>query len=97
MYCRQKLGEDFSKFCGLLRKHELYHQFTWFVVFSFQLFGSILESFRKQFALGSDVHIILFPHLLYPFTQIAITASIFMTVAIALERFIAVHYPINYR
>lgn len=60
------------------------------------LFGSILESFRKQFALGSDVHIILFPHLLYPFTQIAITASIFMTVAIALERFIAVHYPINY-
>ena len=66
-------------------------------VFFFQLFGSILESFRKQFALGSDVHIILFPHLLYPFTQIAITASIFMTVAIALERFIAVHYPINYR
>ncbi len=31
---------------------------------------------------------------LYP--QIAITASIFMTVAIALERFIAVHYPLNY-
>jgi len=60
------------------------------------LFGSILESFRKQFALGSDIHIILFPYLLYPFTQIAITGSIFMTVAIALERFIAVHYPINY-
>ena len=28
--------------------------------------------------------------------QIAITGSIFMTVAIALERFIAVHYPIDY-
>lgn len=42
------------------------------------------------------MHIILFPYLLYPFTQIAITGSIFMTVAIALERFIAVHYPINY-
>lgn len=60
------------------------------------LFGSILESFRKQFDLASRLHIILFPYLLYPFNQIAITASIFMTVAIALERFIAVHYPLNY-
>ena len=60
------------------------------------LFGSILESFRKQFNLATRLHILLFPYLLYPFNQIAITASIFMTVAIALERFIAVHYPLNY-
>ena len=25
MYCRQKQGEDFAKFCGLLRIYELYH------------------------------------------------------------------------
>jgi hypothetical protein len=55
-----------------------------------------LESFRKQFGLATDIHIILFPYLLYPFNQIAITGSIFMTVAIALERFIAVHYPLDY-
>ena len=61
-----------------------------------QLFGSILESFRKEFKLVTDVHIILFPYLLWPFTQIVFTCSIFMTVAIAVERFIAVHYPINY-
>ena len=24
MYCSQKLGEDFAKFCGLLRMYELY-------------------------------------------------------------------------
>ena len=24
MYCSQKLGEDFAKFCGLLRIYELY-------------------------------------------------------------------------
>ena len=34
------------------------------------LFGSILESFRKEFQLGSDVHIVLFPYLLYPFNQV---------------------------
>ena len=68
----------------------------WHWIYLLQLFGSILESFRKQFQLGTDLHIILFPHLLYPFNQIAITASIFMTVAIACERFIAVHYPLDY-
>ena len=26
MYCSQKLGEDFAKFCGLLRIYELYDQ-----------------------------------------------------------------------
>ena len=27
MFCSQKLGEDFEKFCGLLRIYELYEQF----------------------------------------------------------------------
>ena len=55
---------------------------------SLYLFGSILESFRKSdvFNMATDTHTLLFPHLLYPFTQFAFTASIFMTVAIALER-----------
>ena len=55
---------------------------------SLYLFGSILESFRKQdvFDMATDIHTVLFPHLLYPFTQFSFTASIFMTIAIALER-----------
>lgn len=60
------------------------------------LFGSILESFRKDFDLQSDTHVVLFPYLLYPLNQMAISASIFMTVAIAWERYIAVHYPLDY-
>ena len=60
------------------------------------LFGSILESCRKTFELATRWHIMLFPHVLYPFNQIAITGSIFMTVAIAWERYIAVHYPLDY-
>ena len=56
---------------------------------SLYLFGSILESFRKPdlFNMATDTHVLLFPHLLYPFTQFTFTASIFMTVAIALERY----------
>lgn len=51
------------------------------------LLGAIMESFRKNFSLASSVHIVLFPHLLYPLNQMAITASIFMTVSIAWERY----------
>ena len=61
-----------------------------------QLFGSVLESFRKDFGLATDIHIVLFPYLLYPVNQVAITGSIFMTVAIAWERYVAVHFPIDY-
>ena len=64
---------------------------------SWYLFGAILESFRKYFpTLKSDLHVELFPKLLYPLHQTAIAGSIFMTVAIAFERYTAVHFPMNY-
>ncbi len=64
---------------------------TWY------LFGAILESCRKFFpTLKSDIHVLLFPHFLYPLHQTSITGSIFMTVAIAFERYTAVHFPLDY-
>ena len=64
---------------------------------SWYLFGAILESCRKYFpVLKTDTQVILFPHFLYPIHQTSITGSIFMTVAIAFERYTAVHYPMDY-
>jgi hypothetical protein len=60
------------------------------------LFGSILESFRKSFDLATDVHTLMFPYLLYPGQMMMMSASVFMTVAIAMERYVAVHYPLDY-
>ena len=54
------------------------------------------DLFRKSFQLMTSVHTYLFPYLLYPGQMIMMTASIFMTVAIAMERYAAVHYPLNY-
>ena len=64
---------------------------TWY------LLGSVLESFRRCFDIYHQLHIIVFPYLLYPLQSVAMSASIFMTVGIALERYIAVHYPIGKR
>jgi hypothetical protein len=62
--------------------------------FCYLLF-SILDACRRVFHLATDVHILLFPYFLYPMQSISMTASIFMTVAVAMERFFVVHYPIG--
>lgn len=59
------------------------------------LFGSILESFRKCFGLVTDIHTLMFPYFLYPGQMIMMTASVFMTVAIAMERYVAVNAMSN--
>jgi len=47
--------------------------------------------------MATNAHIILFPYFLYPGQSLAMTGSIFIIVAIALERYIAVHNPIDYK
>ena len=62
---------------------------------SLYLFGALLDNIRRGDIFGelfiTDVHTILFPYLLYPAMNIFMAASICMTAAIALERYIAVH------
>ena len=58
---------------------------------------SIEKSFRLKFYQTSSLQVLLNPQFLYPMLNIAMTASVFLTVAIVLERFVAVHFPIKYR
>ena len=64
---------------------------TWY------MFGAILETIRKFFMnLRTNLHLRMFPHFLYPLHQTSITGSIFMTVALAFERYSALNYPMEY-
>ena len=46
--------------------------------------------------MATEIHKFLFPKVLYPFHSIMLTMSIFMTVGISLERYTAVHQPVDY-
>ena len=58
------------------------------------LLVAFLESMRKNFDVVS--HTKFLPKILYPSQVITITASIFLTVGLAKERFDAVNQPITY-
>ena len=49
------------------------------------------------FQQATSIYIYIFPYVVYPGKMIMMSASIFMTVAISMERYLAVHYPIDYR
>ena len=64
---------------------------------SIYLFFETIETFRRRFKLESRLHTILLPKLIYPVTVISLSASIFMTVGVAHERYDAIKKPIIHR
>ena len=58
------------------------------------LFLIMVEVFSNKFELRSQLYDILHPYFFHPFRNITLTSSIFMTVAIAHERYRAIQYPL---
>ena len=56
----------------------------------------IIDVFRKYFNVEDKLLVLLFPKMIYPVRNIGFTASIFMTVAIAYERYSAIKYPLQH-
>ena len=50
------------------------------------LFLSLVEAFRRSFHLATAAHIYLFAYALYPLHSLFMLVSIYMTIAIAVER-----------
>ena len=62
---------------------------------SIYLFKLILETLRVSLKSASRTQILLTPHVVYPLKLVASTASVFITVAIAMERFMAISRPLS--
>ena len=74
---------------------DVFHQLL-FAVASFDLMyiivGGVNYTF-KAFQANSDVYVYLYPHIIHPFTHIAATGVIYMTVAITIERYLGLCHP----
>ena len=68
--------------------------FSWDIIY---LLCETLETLRRQFHLGTRIHMILIPKFTYPLLFISLSASIFMTVGVSHERYAAVKKPILHR
>ena len=87
-------------FCYVLSHKEMRSIFNLLLIAlatfdSLFLFSQILDAFRDHFKMATQMHIVLFPKILYPFKVIVLCSSIFMVVAISVERYIAVTRPIR--
>ena len=83
---------DYSTFLYLIMSRT--HDFIFFYQNNFNN-SALFLYFR--FDLYTQLHLILYPYVLYPLSNISLTASIYMIAAITLERYCAVHYPLDYR
>ena len=61
------------------------------------IFFMVFETFATNLGFHTTLHEILYPYITLPFTSISLTASIFLTIVIAHERYIAIRYPISHR
>ena len=68
-----------------------------FAMDSIYLLFETLETFRRRFKLESRLHLILLPKFTYPLMFVSLSASIFMTVGVAHERYDAIMKPIQHR
>ena len=57
----------------------------------------IFETFATNLGFQTVLHEILYPYITLPITSISLTASIFLTIVIAHERYVAITYPISHR
>ena len=82
----------YGKYCSIIYRFINSKYFSFFTIQSFRRMST-----TSRLQLVSTAHIMMYPYFLYPLQAISLTASIFMTVVIALERYNAISKPFDYR
>ena len=54
------------------------------------LLGSVTETVRGQFGGATNLHVLMFPLVIYPVSGFALTASVMMVAAMCIERYLGV-------
>ena len=79
-----------------LSKHNIFNHIIifLFIVDSFFLFVKIIDVFVQNLNVKNKILTIMFPKFAYPVSAICLTLSVFLTVGIAHERFVAIKHLI---
>ena len=96
--CLGILGNTVSLYI-LTRKelHSFFNQLlTGLVIYDLVYLLTMMLGSLRKFGVQSDLHIVLFPYVLYPMNAISMMGSIYMTMAVGMERYIAVYQPMEY-
>ena len=64
---------------------------------SIYILMEVIDRMGFRFGLSTQIHILMYPYFLRPITKVSLTSSIFMTIAIAYERYVAIKRPIIHR
>ena len=78
---RKELHSFFNQLLVVLVMYDLVYLVT-------MMLGSLIK-----LGIQSDIHLMFFPYILYPLNAISMMGSIYMTMAVGLERYIAVYNP----
>ncbi|CAB4067152.1 unnamed protein product [Lepeophtheirus salmonis] len=87
----------------ILSKPDMYNSFNQLLITlscldtGFIFFALLDYSMARAYKWRTSFYILLFPYFVYPFHQISFCASIFVTIALAYERYNAVCHPLHYR
>ena len=92
---RPGMRSSFNQLLAALASFDLLYLFT-MLLEAVSAPGHLTPSQLRRLGLETSLHVYLFPPLLYPLNAIAMTGSIFMTVGVTVERYIAVYHPLYY-
>jgi len=97
VFCRRSFKSNFNNLLIALAVFDLFFLVT-------MITESIRNNFESRFGDPStfggkltQIHHHLFPYFIFPVMNILLTSSVYMTVSISVERYVAIFYPLVYK
>ena len=97
VFCKKSFKSNFNNLLIALAIFDLLFLVVCITESVRRSFQSSVANATSMSGLATQIHHQLFPHFLYPLHNILLTCSIFMTISISIERYLAIFHPLVYR
>ena len=98
IFCKKSFQSNFNNLLIALALSDLMFLLLSLIEANMKIFHEHLGDASHWLVIASfESYNHLFPYFLYPFRNIFFSVSIFMTVSISIERYLAIYFPLVYR